>query len=82
MEVPRLWVESELQLWAYATVTATWDLSRICDLHHSTWQCQILDLLSETRDQTCILMDTSWVLSAEPQWGLPFSEFYGVMSSV
>ena len=35
MEVPRLGVESELQLPAYATATATWDLSHVCNLHHS-----------------------------------------------
>ena len=37
MKVPRLGVESELQLPAYATATATAtpDLSCICDLHHS-----------------------------------------------
>ena len=28
-------------------------------LHHSSQQCWILSLLSEARDQTCILMDTS-----------------------
>ena len=36
MEVPRLGVESELQLLAYATAIAMPDLSRICDLHHSS----------------------------------------------
>ena len=36
MEVPRLGVETELQLPAYATATATLDLSLICDLHHSS----------------------------------------------
>ena len=36
MEVPRLGVESELQLPAYATATAMPDLSYICDLHHSS----------------------------------------------
>ena len=30
-----------------------------CDLHHSSRQCQILKPLSEARDGTCILMDTS-----------------------
>ena len=35
MEVPRLGVKSELQLPATATATATWDLSCVCDLHHS-----------------------------------------------
>ena len=32
-EVPRLGVESELQLLAYTTATATPDLSCICNLH-------------------------------------------------
>ena len=35
-EVPRLGVKSELQLLAYATATATPDMSSICDLHHSS----------------------------------------------
>ena len=69
MEVPRLGAESELQLPAYTTATATPGPSRICDLHHSSWQCQILNLLSEARDRTCILMDTmSGSSPAEPQW--------------
>ena len=38
MEFSRLGVELELQLPAYATGTATWDPSHICDLHHSSWQ--------------------------------------------
>ena len=58
-EVPRLGVESELQLPAYTTVTATRNPSRVCDLHHSSWQLQILNPLSEARDRTCILMDSS-----------------------
>ena len=35
--------------------------SCVCDLHHSSWQCQILNTLSGARDQTCILMDTGRV---------------------
>ena len=35
--------------------------SCICDLHHSSWQCQIPNPLSEARNQTRVLMDTSWV---------------------
>ena len=35
------------------------DLSGVCDLHHSAWQCQIFNPLIKTRDQTHILMDPS-----------------------
>ena len=61
MEFPRPGVELELQLLAYVTAIATWDPSHICDLHHSSWQCRILNPLSETRDCTQILMDPNWV---------------------
>ena len=56
MEVPRLGVESEVQLLAYTTSIASPDLSRICDLHHSSRQCRILNTLSKARDRTCNLM--------------------------
>ena len=61
MEVPRLGAESELQLLAYTSATATQDLSHICDLHCSSWQCWVLNPLSGARDRIHILMDTSWV---------------------
>ena len=61
MEGLRLGVELELQLPAYTTATAMLDLSCVCDWHHSSWQGQILNPLSEARDQTCILMDTGQV---------------------
>ena len=61
MEVPRLGVEWELQLLAYTTVTATPDLSRICELHCSSRQRWILNPLSEAKDGTHILVDTSWI---------------------
>ena len=51
MEVPRLGAKWELQLLVYPTATATPDPSRICNLHP----------LSEARDRTHILMDTSRV---------------------
>ena len=63
MEVPRLGIKLELQQLAYTIATAMTDLSRVCDLHHSLHQCWILNPLREARDQTSILMDTSWVLS-------------------
>ena len=46
-ELPRLGVESELQLPAYTTAIAMWDPSFICDLHRSSWQCRILSPHSE-----------------------------------
>ena len=61
MEVPRLGVKSELQLPAYTTATAMQDLSHVCDLHHSTRQCQIPNSLIDARDQTHLLMDASQV---------------------
>ena len=42
-----------------ATATATSDPSHICELHHSSQQCQILHSLSEARDRTGIFMDTN-----------------------
>ena len=58
MEIPRLGVQSELQLPAYTTSTAMQDPSCICDLHHSSRQCWIPDPLSEAGDQPRILMDS------------------------
>ena len=49
MEVPRLGVELELQLRVYTTATVTQDPSYICDLHHSSQQCQILNPFSKAR---------------------------------
>ena len=61
MEIPRLGVESELQLPAYATAMATQDLSLIFNLRHSSWQRQILNPLSKARDGTSVLMDASQI---------------------
>ena len=52
MEVPRQGVESEPQLPASTTATARQDPSCICDLHPSSWQCRILNPLSEAWDRT------------------------------
>ena len=59
MEVPKLGVEWELHLPAYAI--AKLDVSHVCNLHHSSWQHRILIPLSNVRDQTCILMETSQI---------------------
>ena len=53
-ELPRPGVGLELQLPAYAT----WDLSCIRNLHHSSWQHQILNPLSGARDEPT----SSWIL--------------------
>uniref|UniRef100_A0A8D1M674 GTPase-activating protein and VPS9 domain-containing protein 1 n=1 Tax=Sus scrofa TaxID=9823 RepID=A0A8D1M674_PIG len=47
VKVPRLGVQSELQLLAYATATAMPDLSLVCNLHHTT----------RSRSRTNVLMD-------------------------
>ena len=49
-------VESVLQLQAFAKATP--DPSHARDLDHRFQQHQILNALSEARDQTCILTDT------------------------
>ena len=56
MEVPRIGVKSELLPLAYARATATPDLSRACDLHHSSQQSRILNPLNKARDRTHNLM--------------------------
>ena len=61
MEIPELGVELELQLPVCTRATATPDPSRVCDLHHSSWQRWILNPLSRARDQTRVLVDTIWV---------------------
>ena len=65
MEVPRLRVESEPQLLAFATATAMMDPS------HGMWQCWILNPVSEARHQTHILMDIRWVLTNRATVGTP-----------
>ena len=59
MEVPRLGVTLELQLLACTTM---WNPSQVFDLHHSSRQHWILNPLSEVKDRTCILMDSSQIL--------------------
>ena len=69
MEVPGLEVTSKLQLLAYAMAKATPDLSYVCDLHCSLWQCQILNPLSKARD-------TSWVLNMLSHNGNSYDFFF------
>ena len=64
-EMLRLGIESELPLLATATATATaiQDPIHIRHLHHGSWLKQILHPLSEARNPTRVLMDTSRVLN-------------------
>ena len=72
MKVPRLGAESELKLPAYTTAMATQDPSHIYDLYHTSWQRQIPNPLSEARDQTCMLMDTSQIPFHCATMGTPY----------
>ena len=73
MEVPRLGVESQLQLLACAT--ATWDPSHVWNLPHSSQQCQIPNPLSKVRDRTGILIDTSWICFHSATTGTPVNVY-------
>ena len=81
MEFPRLGFQSELQLPTYATATAMQDSSHICNLHHSSWQRQILNPLSEAGDQTCKLMVTSQIHFYCTTMGTPISVIYTLNTS-
>ena len=61
MEVPRLGSALELLLPVYTTATGMQDPSCVCSLHHSSWQCQILNPLREAMDQICTLMAPSQI---------------------
>ena len=61
IEVPRLGVESKLQLLACTTATATRALSCVCNLHHILRQRWIFNPPSEASDGILILMDASQI---------------------
>ena len=64
-------IKLERQLLANPTAIATPYPNCVCDLHHSSCQCQIHHPLSEARDQTCILMDTSQIRFCCAMMGTP-----------
>ena len=75
MEVPRLGIEWMLEPPAYTTATATPDPRHVCNLHHSSRQHQILKPLSEARDWTCVLMDSSQFRFCWATMGTPILYF-------
>ena len=56
---------------AYTTAKATPDLSHICNLHHSSQQCWILNPLSEARNRTCNFMVPSRISFHCTKIGIP-----------
>ena len=68
---------SQLQLPVCTTARAMLDRSHVCDLHHSSWQCQILNPRSEARDGTHVLMDA---LQALTPWSHNSSSQDGTLS--
>ena len=51
------------------------DPSHVCELHHSSQPCWILNPLSEARDPTWVLRDTSWVHYRWGTMGTPVNTF-------
>ena len=76
MEVPRLGLQLELQLPAYAMATAIPDPSCICDLHHGSQQHWILNPLNKAGDGTRNLIVPSWILFHCAMMGTPRFFFF------
>ena len=62
---------SEPQLPVYTTAITMQDPSHVCDLHHSSQQCQIPKRLSKARDPTHILRDTGQICFCCTTTGTP-----------
>ena len=65
--------DSQARGWirAYATGTATPDLSRNWGLHHNSQKRQILNPLSQARNRTCVLRDASQICFRWAMMGTP-----------
>ena len=81
MEVPRLGVESELQLPAYTTAIITPDPRCICDRHHDSQQSRTLNPLSEGRDPTHNITVPSRIRFHGATTGTPFFIIFKVFSN-
>ena len=63
MDIPRLGVESELQLLAYATARAMADLSHICNPHHCLQPCWIFLSTEQGQGLNLHPVYTGWILN-------------------
>ena len=54
-------------------------MSCVCDLHHNSCQNQIPNPLSEARDRTCILMDTSRICFHCITTGTPYKSVFLIL---
>ena len=61
---------------AYTTATATPDPSLVCNLHHSSWQCGILNPLREARDRTHSLVVHGWIRFCYSITGTPLVSYF------
>ena len=55
------------------------DLSRVCDLHHSSQPHRIINPLSKARDQTRNLMVPSWIHFHCPTTGTPLFSILSIV---
>ena len=78
MEVPRLGVKLELPLLAYILHSHTRSKPRL----QPTWQCQILNPLSEARDWTYVFMDASQISFCWATTGTPRKNFWADKCSI
>ena len=65
---------------AYTRATATSDLSRVCNLHHSSRHCRLLNPLSGARDGTCNLMIPSRIRFLCSMMGTPGAGIFKITS--
>ena len=71
MEFPRLRDLIRAVAAGQRHTTATWDLSCVCDLHRSSWQCWILNPLREAKDRTHNLMIPNQICFCCAMMGTP-----------
>ena len=66
------WVYGNSQATGRIGAAAMQDPSHVCNVHHNSWQHWIPDPQSEARDQSRILMDTSWIRFRCTTMGTPY----------